>query len=201
MNNKNSKGGFKKGYIPWNKGKKGLCVSWLKGKHLTKEVKLKISLSMKSKNIVIPRTAEGEKKRISSLPKGKNHWNWKGGMTHSERSKRWVDKNRSKKYFMTLRRRARKNNAEGSHTFEDWLLLKSYYKNMCLCCKKQEPVIELTQDHIVPLSMGGSDYIDNIQPLCRSCNSIKKVKTINYRTDLNQVQTFLEDINFQGVGI
>ena len=86
----------------------------------------------------------------------------------------------AKKRFRNQRYRASKKDALGNHTFKEWLVLKKYWHSMCLCCKKTEPEIKLTEDHIIPLYMGGSDYITNIQPLCQSCNTKKHTKIISY---------------------
>lgn len=67
----------------------------------------------------------------------------------------------------------------GEHTWEQWQEVKSKYGNMCLCCKQTG--VELCADHIIPVSKGGSNDISNIQPLCRSCNSRKHAKTIDFR--------------------
>lgn len=87
-------------------------------------------------------------------------------------------KNRERVYAENNRRRALKMGAEGSHTIEEWLAICGLARWRCLSCKKLKP---LTRDHIIPLSKGGSDYIYNIQPLCRPCNSAKGIKEIDYR--------------------
>jgi 5-methylcytosine-specific restriction endonuclease McrA len=88
-----------------------------------------------------------------------------------------VDKSRAH----SRTRYARKSGAEGKVTDEEWKALKEFYKFTCLRCKRKEPGIRLEPDHVVPLSKGGPNIIKNIQPLCRSCNSYKHDKYIDYR--------------------
>ena len=89
--------------------------------------------------------------------------------------------NRDKLTLYTNARRARKLEAKGSHTDEEWQTLKALYNFKCLRCGKHEPEIKLTRDHVIPLTQDGNDSIDNIQPLCARCNSKKNHNHIDYR--------------------
>jgi|CXWL01.1.fsa_nt_gi 5-methylcytosine-specific restriction endonuclease McrA len=112
---------------------------------------------------------------LTHVPRGESHPHWKGGISVGENRKEYLRKK-------VLERVARKAGAEGSHSLEEWEALKKHFNYMCLCCKQQEPFVKLTEDHITPLSMGGSDGIENIQPLCKPCNSRKSVKTLDFRS-------------------
>ena len=70
--------------------------------------------------------------------------------------------------------------AGGNFTAQEWADLVSSCGYQCLCCGKKEPDVSMTVDHIVPLSKGGSNTIDNLQPLCGTCNSKKGTSTIRY---------------------
>ena len=97
---------------------------------------------------------------------GENHYNWKGGY-------------KNKLAHVRLRNHRRRC-AIGSYSIDEWEALKFEYNLTCPACGKKEPVINLTIDHIKPLSKGGTNELSNIQPLCLSCNCRKNDKEIRY---------------------
>ena len=154
-----------------------------------------------AKRTGVKRTAE-QRKRISEACIGRTPWNkgsklgnkypnsgqFKKGQRMSEETRQKIrDAHRKKlkelnpnyvpgaSHATARNQRILKNG--GSHTEKEWEALKENNKGLCSFCKRQEPEITLTKDHIVPLLLGGSDDIGNIQPLCRPCNSRKGHKT------------------------
>jgi len=83
-----------------------------------------------------------------------------------------------KRKAVKQRYRAKKAHSGGSFTPKEWLSLCEQYGNRCLWCGESKP---LAADHIVPVSKGGSSDIENIQPLCGSCNSRKGAQPIDFR--------------------
>ena len=110
----------------------------------------------------------GKKRENCSKEK---HYNWQGGLATNKEYRKVLQQNRE----------AKKKGNGGSHTLGEWETLKAQYNWTCLMCGKQEPEIKLTEDHIIPISRGGSNNIENIQPLCTSCNSRKHDKIISFR--------------------
>ena len=112
--------------------------------------------------------------------------NYKGGEERNKILKKiWRKNHKDSINYRNAMRRARRRNAPGKFTFQEWVDLKKKYKYTCLRCKKQEPDILLTPDHIVPLIKLGSNFITNIQPLCLQCNSSKGGKDTDYRQGFN----------------
>jgi len=105
--------------------------------------------------------------------------------THKEelaaKQRKWQLENPGKVRAYSANRRALKKQADGSFTAKEFRALCKKYTNKCLCCGSTDE--SLTVDHVIPLNKGGSNDIDNIQPLCLSCNSRKRDKVIDYRPD------------------
>ena len=72
-------------------------------------------------------------------------------------------------------RRARKKSASGSHTADQIIELLHRQNHRCAGCGisiKQKRHL----DHVMPLSRGGSNSIENLQWLCQPCNNKKHAK-------------------------
>lgn len=86
-----------------------------------------------------------------------------------ESCRQWKDKNPEKQRANSNRRRSRKNKVISQPY--DFETICTQYGNKCLRCGRDD--VKLTVDHIIPISWGGNDTADNIQPLCLSCNAGK----------------------------
>lgn len=105
-----------------------------------------------------------------------------------EWNKKWAKNNPDKILHGRKQYIYRKKGAGGKFSQKDWTDLKNKTGNKCMNCGKSG--IELTADHVIPIKKWKSwrlknkvDYkcndIENIQPLCRSCNSSKSAIIIS----------------------
>lgn len=72
------------------------------------------------------------------------------------------------------RRRAMVAASGGSYTGEEISALTLSQGNRCAACRRKfSHSLKAVIDHVVPIALGGSNYITNIQLLCRACNRSK----------------------------
>lgn len=90
----------------------------------------------------------------------------KNPQAHVATVRKWQRANPEAHKRLTQRRRAREAGAEGDYTVTEWEAIKAKYDYTCLWCRRREPEIRLSPDHIKPLAKGGTSWPDNIQPLC-----------------------------------
>lgn len=99
-----------------------------------------------------------------------------------ERNRRWASRNPERVRIKGQKRRARIKKLKNSLTELEYLNILKLFDNSCAYCNitEEEHIREyktrLHQDHIIPLSEGGSYTASNIVPACVSCNSSKSNK-------------------------
>lgn len=80
---------------------------------------------------------------------------------------------------LSSNQRARRRAATSTPIPTGWrLALFEYFGNKCLRCGSRE---RLQADHVWALSRGGAHMLENMQPLCASCNLSKQASYADYR--------------------
>ena len=110
---------------------------------------------------------------------------------YKEKNKEELNKKKSEYYKSThgrllnnlakIRRREKENRLITSYTKEEWKNKLNKTKGICPYCKQEVGIKKLTLDHITPISKAPISFvytIDEIQPLCKPCNSSKLNKII-----------------------
>ena len=116
-------------------------------------------------------------------------WNEANRNKRREYYAKWRKANPDKVRANNHRRRARKAEAEGTFTADQWKERLAYHGYKCIYCgveKQDTPQKYLTMEHLIPLCRGGSNWPSNLAPSCTSCNSRKNTKThFEYLEHLN----------------
>ena len=89
----------------------------------------------------------------------------------------------------TRAERLAKARGKGTHTAIEWAALQEALDHKCVRCGIPASNCEgdrLCKDHVVPIYQGGSDGIDNLQPMCRNCNSAKGADATDLRKNVYQ---------------
>jgi len=87
----------------------------------------------------------------------------------------WRKKNPLRAKLHRVHRRSLKKGSIGYPALADVQRLLARFLGKCAYCETEDAV-EL--DHVVPLTKGGSNYIGNLLPVCRSCNAKKYNKLL-----------------------
>lgn len=108
-----------------------------------------------------------------------------GILNNKKRIKKYMqtEKGRALHTIMHNKRREAQNSVITSYSKNDWLNIKRKTEGNCPCCKKYVGLNNISLDHIYPLTKAKADFLktgtkriytsNDIQALCRSCNSSK----------------------------
>lgn len=88
-------------------------------------------------------------------------------------AKAWKEAHREQCNAHSRNRHARKRAAEGHHTAEDIARILAAQNDRCAICSCALFDKKYEVDHIMPLSLGGSNWPRNLQITCEACNRSK----------------------------
>ena len=130
---------------------------------------------LKNKDKLLARSKKWNKENKPKMKVIRRKWRVRNQDKNRQLAKSWAKRNPKYIHHNAKLQSFKRRNAEGSFTLKEWNDLKRKYNFRCYLCGKRK---KLTVDHFIPLSKGGTNYIDNIRPACLSCNCSKGSKVL-----------------------
>ena len=183
---------YKKGNIPWIKGKHHTeesneknrqshlgQVAWNKGIPRSKEVKRKISEANKGQIPWNKGQCNFDKKNYKKQYYQDNKEKWAIRDPEYMKNYRKTENGKASKQRSKSRRRAIMKEIVNTLTSQEWLDLLEAHDYKCAYCGVEFDCENLPEkDHVIPISKGGDNIKENIVPACRNCNAKKRNKDI-----------------------
>ena len=175
--NKNKESISKRGFVYRERTKTERSVAWKKWYKENKEKHKKRSKEYYFNNLEKAKITQRKhyEKTQEKRKRYSKEWAAKNKERVNNNLKRWQSENYEKVRNYKRNCDAKRRKALGNHTSQDILNLYKQQKAKCVNCmcniKEKYHV-----DHIMPLSLGGSNNAKNLQLLCPSCNCKKHAK-------------------------
>jgi len=159
-------------YNKTDKGKRAK-EKWLKSDRCKQNQK-RYRQKPRARALAVIRTREHLKRCVECQKKksirDKQYAKSKIGRLNNNKAKRKYRQTEKGKWQAKTYKYYLRNNISGKIDKNAWELKLKELEGKCQICGATEMI---TIDHKIPLSKGGTNLIDNLQPLCRSCNCSK----------------------------
>ena len=109
---------------------------------------------------------------VITIPNWGKHQNLDSIESKNEYMREYMKEYRKKQKKLTGNNKL----CENGLSVNDWKAVLDYFNHECAYCGSKE---DLEQEHIVPVSDGGTYAIGNIVPACRKCNASKGNKNLD----------------------
>lgn len=100
------------------------------------------------------------------------------------RNRKWNTSEKDRNSARLREHRRRELEGKATLSLADWTFILDLQDHRCAkCFKRFTEVGRPERDHIISVADGGTLTLNNVQALCRSCNSSKHSKSIDYRME------------------
>jgi 5-methylcytosine-specific restriction endonuclease McrA len=140
---------------------------------------------LRNREILLAKSKKWNKENKDKMKVIRRKWRIKNQKKNRELAKSWGLRNREYVFYNAKIQDFKRRKAIGKFSLKEWNTLKKKFNYRCAICKKRK---KLTIDHIIPLNKGGTNFIDNIQPLCNQCNCSKGDKLMPVETKRGNTQ-------------